>query len=74
MGKIEQLRQKTALKNGAYPPTKDSLEEEKFILRTRRILSQHFECHQQQDARRYPMAPLISHYETLLGSHEETVS
>ncbi len=40
MSKIEQLRKKSLLKNGAYPPTKDALEEEKFILTVRKVISQ----------------------------------
>jgi hypothetical protein len=33
--KIDQLRKKSNLKNGLYPPTKDPLEEEKFTLLVR---------------------------------------
>jgi hypothetical protein len=37
--KIALFRRKAQLKNGTFPPTKDSLEEEKYILTLRKITS-----------------------------------
>lgn len=74
MAKIQQVRKKSLLKNGSFPPTKDALEEEKFILLIRRIVSTRHATLNLHDIRSTPLSLVIEYLNEALYAHEERIS
>lgn len=72
--RIDQFRHRQTLKNGVYPPTKDSLEEEKFILLMRRLVAEQERTTNLEEIQAATIPQAIECLERWLLAHEAGVT